>query len=285
MASKPQDFTPPRRIETDYFQQIERALYKTLSISKESTPLEILNAFANIHRSIPVLEKLGARLAERMVTQLRVSNAHSWRAAAAKASRGREIYQLLRREMYTGVGTRVRELVAENAQLISSLPAKIRQEIDSEILRLQQEGERPEVIAQFIHQRIPKITKVRAALVARTETGKASVALTQARSENLKIEWYQWQTSEDQRVRDSHRLMDKVLVAWNNPPSPESLVHEKSYGHYPPGGIFNCRCDAYPLVSLDQVSWPARVYSNGIIQRMSRREFAQFSGIERRVAA
>lgn len=221
-----------------------------------------------------------------MVTQLRASNARSWREAARQASRGREIYEALRKEMQTGVGARARELVAENAKLIAGIPAKIRQEVNNEIAEMEQEGLRPEKIMEHLQLRIPELTRNHAHLIARTETGKAATALTQARSEDLGINWYQWQTSEDQRVRPSHRMMDKVLVSWSDPPSPEKLFHQNTtLGHYPAGGAPNCRCVAVPIVTLDTIAWPARVYANGAIRRMTRAQFAEISGMQRRIAA
>jgi len=41
-----------------------------------------------------------------------------------------------------------------------------------------------------------------------------------------------------------------------------------------------CRCDALPLASLDEVKWPAKVYRNGRIERMSRKQFREILGGE-----
>jgi SPP1 gp7 family putative phage head morphogenesis protein len=261
-------FIPPRRIEVTYRHAIARLATRYLQTPDES-----------------IFQELAAAIAGRMVAQVSVSNARSWREAAAKASRGREIYLALKREMQTGIGHRVQELVTENARLISSIPAKVREHVNDEIAEMERDGLRPETIQEHIRKRIPQLTVNQAALIARTETSKAATALTRARSEDLGIGWYQWLSAEDSRVRPSHRLMDKVLCAWNDPPAPEILNHESStLGHYPAGGAPNCRCDCQPIVSLDQISWPARIYSAGSIRRMTRAQFAAFSGIQRRAA-
>lgn len=266
--------------------EFRRSILRSLGISPHQTPLEVLRAFAEISTNTTVLEDIAARLASHMVTQVRTSNARSWREAARKASRGREIYEALQREMRFGIGDKVNDLIAENAKLISSIPSKVRSEVNNEIADMQLQGLRPETIREHLRVRIPQLTRHRAALIARTEVGKAAMAITQVRSENLGIEWYQWATSEDQRVRPSHRKLDKVLVAWNDPPAPEALDGIRSnLGHYNAGNAPNCRCDAYPIVSLDTITWPARVYSGGSIRRMTRGQFAEFSGIRRRVAA
>lgn len=281
----PKDFSPHRRIEHEYGTLIDKILKRYLGDLANETPANVLRAFANLSKNTAVLESLGANIAKRMVTQVRVANARSWRSAARAGSRGREIYDALQRELYTGVGRRVNELVEENARLISSIPQDVRVIVNREIAEKQFEGLRPEEIADFLRARLPVLTRNKARLIARTETGKAATALTRARSENLGINWYQWATSEDERVRASHRLMDKILVEWNDAPAPEALAGIKSnLGHYHAGNAPNCRCDAYPMVTLDAISWPARVYSNGAIVRMKRSEFAELSGKRRAVA-
>jgi SPP1 gp7 family putative phage head morphogenesis protein len=283
VAKKPSpDFSLPLRIESDYAKLIGNLIRRFLP--DDVTPASVLRAFANLINNADVLEAMARPIATRMVTMTKAANARSWREAASQASRGREIYEALQHEMETGVGRRVHELVAENAKLISSIPEAIREEVDHEIARLQLQGLRPEVVADYLRKRVPQITRSRAALIARTETGKAATALTRARSEDLNINWFQWITSKDGRVRKSHRLMEKVLVAWDDLPNPETLAHEgNDHGPYGPGGIWNCRCDALPVTSLDVISWPARYYRHGAIGRITRGQFAVLSGM--RVAA
>jgi SPP1 gp7 family putative phage head morphogenesis protein len=274
-------FEPPDRIEIEYRRLIAKLIGNFLP--DDLTPASVLRAFANLAHNPDVLESLALPIAKRMVTQLKVDNARSWREAATKSSRGREIYEALQNEMGTNVGQRVRELVAENAKLISSIPETIRTDLNQEINRLQLEGKRPEAIAEFLRRRVPQITRAKAALVARTETGKASTALTRARSEDLDIKWYVWVSVKDQRVRPSHRLMHLVLVAWADPPNPETLDHEaNNHGPYHAGNIYNCRCDALPITSLDLIAWPAKVYRYGSITRMTRGAFAVLSGMQKR---
>ena len=121
-------------------------------------------------------------------------------------------------------------------------------------------------------------------LIARTESAKTSLALTQARCEELNIDFAEWGTSEDVRVRPSHKLMDKVIFPWNDLPAPEVLAGEKStLGTYGPGGCPNCRCVVYPVLSLDDIKFPARVYHGGSIHQMNKQDF--ISRFASRVAA
>ncbi len=52
-------------------------------------------------------------------------------------------------------------------------------------------------------------------------------------------------------------------------PMPEVMHRdpgEKSSGHpYHPGGIYNCRCIALPVVTVQDIKFPAKVYKGGRI--------------------
>lgn len=208
-----------------------------------------------------------------MVTHLFRDNGSTWRQAARANSRGRKIYEALQEEMQGPLGAQVRFLTQQNAQHIKSMPLHLAQEVNKKVLEEAIKGTRSSDIAEQIKEIFPHMTNVKANLIARTEVSKTSTALTEARSEYIGAPWYVWRSSEDSRVRDSHRLMDGVLVRWRDAPSPEALAGEKSYGTYQAGGTFNCRCYPEPLLDLDDVRWPCRVYVGGIIQRMTRKEF------------
>jgi SPP1 gp7 family putative phage head morphogenesis protein len=269
------DWTPRRRIEQEYRSLILRLLDQYLSLPEAATLGEIVAALADWARVSALLERAATGIAARMVTQVKARNARSWREAARKGGRGPEVYAALRREMETEVGDRVQELVRANAALISSIPEEIREQANLEISRMEEEGLRPEEIAGYLQARVPELTRSRAQLIARTETGKSVTALTRARSEELGIDWFEWATSRDERVRPSHRKMQGVLASWNDLPSPERLIGEKSVGTYGPGEIWNCRCSAWPILRLSNLSWPKKVYADGRIRSMTRAAFAR----------
>jgi uncharacterized protein with gpF-like domain len=269
------DWTPRRRLEEVYQREIFRLLGNYLSIPTAASLGEITMALANWANLQTYLEQSASVLATRMVTHIKQENARSWREAARKGGRGREIYQALQREMQGEVGLRVHQLVEENAQLISSIPAKVRVSANREVEALQQRGYRPESIARYLRQRVPQLTKSRSTLIARTETSKCASALTQARAEDLDLPAYVWSTVDDQRVRASHQLMDNVVVFWNYPPNPERLAGERNvkHGPYNCGDIWNCRCTALPLLSAADISFPHKVFWGGRIQMMTLHRF------------
>jgi SPP1 gp7 family putative phage head morphogenesis protein len=212
--------------------------------------------------------------AMQMVTHLFRDNGRTWRQAARENSQGRQIYAALQHELAGPIGSQVRLLTQHNAGLIRSIPLHIAQEVNEKVLRESMKGVRASEIAEMLKKQVPHMSNVKANLIARTETSKTSTALTQARSDYVGARWYVWRSSEDSRVRESHDNMDGVIVPWSNPPSPEALIGERSaLGHYHAGGAPNCRCYAEPLIDLDDVRWPVRVYYQGGIQRMSRKQF------------
>jgi SPP1 gp7 family putative phage head morphogenesis protein len=217
-------------------------------------------------------------LAERMVAWVNVGNQKTWRQAAAKSLQSQKLYQLLQREMQGATGRAVQRLIAENARYISSVPVEAARTLVDEVTKAQQSGARAGMIDKMLRNRFPELLRSRTKLIARTETAKASTALTQARCEELDLDWYEWLTSDDVRVRPSHKNLAGVIVPWADPPSPEALVGEKAgLGHYHAGACPNCRCSQAPVMSLDDVKFPARVYWAGRVQRMTKQQFKQIA--------
>ncbi|WP_217368959.1 phage minor head protein [Brevibacillus sp. HB1.4B] len=209
-----------------------------------------------------------------MVTHLFSDAGRTWRQAAKHNSHGRTIYEALLREMNGPIGIAVHFQVQRNAEIIRSLPITLANQVNEHVLREVLKGTRADEIAKQIKTYFPEATKAKANLIARTEVSKTSTALTQARAESVGANWYVWRTSEDSRVRGSHKIMDGVLVKWNAPPSPEKLDGQtRTFGNYNAGEIFNCRCYPEPVIDLSLVSWPAKVYYNGSIHRMTRKQF------------
>lgn len=209
----------------------------------------------------------------KMVTHLFTDAGRTWRQAAKVNSKGSMLYSALMGEMQGPLGHAIAVQIQRNAQYIQSVPADIAREMTKHTMAKLMAGLRYTDIAKDLKELYPHISDVKANLIARTETAKTATALTKSRCEILGIQWYEWRTSEDARVRVSHRHMDHVLVTWDDPPSPEELAHEKDVSHYAPGGIWNCRCFAAPVIDIDTLDWPHKVYFGGRIQRMSRKQF------------
>lgn len=212
----------------------------------------------------------------RMVTPIAIQNMRTWRKAAKKATKNPYLYRLLMREINNGLKNDINIQIEENANLIKTLPTDVAKKVTKDIEEMALKGMRASEIAKVIREQTDKHSRASAKLIARTEVSKTTTALTKARCDNLDLHWYVWRTAEDgDRVRKSHRIMEGVLVNWNEPPSPEALAGEKSVGNYHAGNIWNCRCYPEPLIEIDDISWPHKVYTNGKIQTMGKMQFEQ----------
>lgn len=283
MVQKP--FKRPTRIEAEYRARIHKLLDQFFEMPNYTTLGEINARLVEIAHASNFFKSWPTVLAKQMITMTAVTNARSWRQAASQGSNGRVIHLMLKNHLAGSVGLRVNELIDENSKLIKSLPQSIAGAIAKHIQTQIVAGLRPEEIVKQLKPKMREMKAYQIARLARTEVAKADTAITRARAEDLHLNWYQWETSEDARVRKGHKKMDHVLVNWEDAPSPEQLVGEKSEGHYHAGNIYNCRCVALPITSLDEIRWPAKIYTGGQIKRLTRKQFMLISGIPLRIAA
>ena len=219
----------------------------------------------------PRFDQLANEAARRIVTYQANNNARTWREASRKSSKGHKIYRNLLLELKRT--NQFDDLIAQSAYQIKTLPFKISDRIVKRIAKLSLEGKRPSTVAEDIKKYFPEATKADATLIARTQIAKTYAAITQTRAQNLGIRAYIWHTVGGPRVRDSHKHMNDVLVLYSDPPAPEELIGKKSAGHYHAGGIYNCRCYEEPIIDLDDVSWPHKVYYKGKIKKIGRKSF------------
>lgn len=208
----------------------------------------------------------------------RANPGSTWRKAHQSVSTGNQISDSLKRELGGPSGKRVNQLLLESCKrtpLTRDLSPEIIKYIKMQSLL---KGRRAEAIAKSLKSKLPNMTQNQLESISATIIMKAHSALTEARSEMLDLPWYQWLTSRDVRVRKSHRLMDGVLVRWNDAPDPEALNGEESSSFYHAGEAEGCRCIAASLISLNEVKWPCRAHFNGKIIEMSKKQFIKKSG-------
>lgn len=169
----------------------------------------------------------------------------SQRDATAWRQHSEAIGTKLRADVYGGsaVGQRVQELTAEGAELIRSLPQEAAERVSRLSLEQAVGGKRLDSLFDEI-MRTGQVTESRARLIARTEVGRATSAITQARAERIGSRGYIWRTVHDRDVRPSHRAMEGQFVAWSDPPTLDGLT-----GHA--GALPNCRCYAEPVIPDD----------------------------------
>lgn len=246
------------------------------AVSKAETPQEAIRLLKRYAQTLEFSDWCD-RLAYSLTAKIDKSSSQTWREAAAKAGRGSEIYKQIQEELKKPRGGVFWLKVKENAKLIKTIPDEIRTDLTKYIAEEGLKGRRSEDILADLIKKIPDKKKYILKRIARTEVSKTQTALIQARAASLGADWYIWRTSEDERVRGSHIKMNGVLVSWKDPPSPEALAGMKSAGKYHAGDIYNCRCYPEPIVNIDYVVFPAKVYYNGAIRTMNRKQFEKIA--------
>ncbi len=179
------------------------------------------------------------------------------------------------RQMVQGVlRTRIEQIQKEIEVEIAGVPRSVRQELRHEALHWQTQGLTTRQATEAIRRALPKLSRTKVELIARTETARASSVLEQAQSQAYGFEWYEWLGAEDARERQAHRHMNGVLVTWSDPPAPEKLIGIRSkLGHYHAGRAPRCRCIAATISGPEDVKWPHKVYRRGKIERMTLKQF------------
>lgn len=152
----------------------------------------------------------------------------------------------------------------ENISLIKDLTAKTEKDIFGLIQRDIKQGKRVETIKKelFTGTNLKpgyfNSVKTRAELIARDQVGKLNGQLSRMRQKEIGIDFYIWRTSDDERVRESHRVLDDKVCSWNDPSVYADTVEDATNGKWKsrasiggyigePGEDYQCRCYAEPV--------------------------------------
>ncbi len=100
------------------------------------------------------------------------------------------------------------------------------------------ESMRQAIIAEY------GVSAKKAKFLARQETGLMVANYREANYKEAGINFYQWSTSGDQRVRDSHKELNGQIFSWSDPPIVDPLRGRRAH----PGCDFGCRCVAVPVL-------------------------------------
>ena len=268
-------FRVPKVIEKVFGNRLKRLFQRLFNrVESGKVPVEkALREFVFSKEADEYLEKS----VKNMVNEQRVGSARSWMTQAKRRSAiGKEIAEYIKKEMQGSVGNRVVELVADNSSYIKTLPTQWAEFASKKAFQMAMDGKRPEEIEVELRKVIPEHMQKNLKTIARTEASKANAAVAQARAEDLGIPCYIWRTCKDERVRASHRRMEGVLCFWNNPPAPEGGQT------YHPGGIYNCRCYAEPVIDDEDLPKSVKVWNNDTIERWGKKKAIKQERIQRR---
>lgn len=173
----------------------------------------------------------------KMVAEVDQRDEYAW------SEMGREIGRNLRAEVRNApTGELMRELMAEQVDLITSLPIKAAQRVHKLTIEGLSDGTRAAETAKEI-MRTGHVTESRARMIARTETSRTVTAMTQGRAEYIGSEGYVWRTSQDSDVRELHRHLEGKFIRWDDPP-----VAGENGERAHAGAIYNCRCWTEPVI-------------------------------------
>lgn len=178
-------------------------------------------------------------VAQRMLAEVNQKEERAWKRLSSRMGRslardfgGQAIAQVLIQRL------------AEQVELITSLPTEAAERVHKLTLEAITTGRRAEDIAKEIAAS-GEVTMSRAKTIARTEVARTSSLLTQSRAESVGSTHYIWRTVGDSDVRHSHQEMDGTVQAWASPPT----LSDGTTTH--PGQIYNCRCYAEPILPED----------------------------------
>lgn len=254
-ARAEEQFSKTRNAERSYGQQLRtvaRQLARIIEAHHQGgtdlpiEPAVLAHIEASLTRYAQALRPWAQSTTARMLAEVNRRNKTAWERYS------RQMSVALRREIQaTPVGETIQRLLAEQVDLITSLPWDAAREIQERTLAaIEFAGRYPEQQAgieeklRATHpEAMEKWIKNRATLIARTETARAASVLTEARARNIGAENYVWKTAGDWKVRPSHRALQGTVHSWDDPPLSDPPDH-----HSHPGQIFNCRCVALPVL-------------------------------------
>lgn len=190
---------------------------------------EIMDA---LERYSEIITPWATKVAENFTADIARQNEKQWRQHSRNISA--ELRNMVDR---APVGQVMKSIVAEQIKYIKSLPLEAADrvyDIQNKAIEAVVSGGRAEPFAKEIAAS-GDVSLSRANLIARTELGRATGALDQARALSIGSNGYIWRTAEDGDVRHSHREMEGKFVEWGKPPTLDGMT-----GHA--GELPNCRC-------------------------------------------
>jgi SPP1 gp7 family putative phage head morphogenesis protein len=104
----------------------------------------------------------------------------------------------------------------QNSQLITNMTTNEIERVSGIVQRALQEGSSLESITDNIEKSFG-ITRRHAKLIARDQTTKLNGSLTKLRQQEIGVTQYRWETSNDERVRADHRVMQGKICRWDDP--------------------------------------------------------------------
>lgn len=143
------------------------------------------------------------------------------------------------------VRERIQDFARENVGLIKDTNKHLLTKLEQETIQAVVSGRTVRDFSEVVRKRLGKGRR-RAAFIARDQIGSLNGWITETRHGELGVEGFIFLTTGDERVRPSHRELDRHVFTWADAP-------------IKPGREYNCRCTAYPVLSwVGLPSWAIR---------------------------
>ena len=141
----------------------------------------------------------------------------------------------------------IESAIYDNTKLISTIPAQYLSQVESIVMTNVRAGNRSSGMVKALQQQFG-VTQRRAKMIARDQVAKVNGDLNKKRQQVAGFDYFQWITSNDERVRDRHEdIAEKVteygkgIYRWDNPPLSDKGIP------IIPGQDYQCRCTARPV--------------------------------------
>lgn len=122
----------------------------------------------------------------------------------------------------------IRSSLSVNIKLVKSIPVELLDDLSYVIEDGFRSGASLSEITKSITSKF-NISKNRADNIARTEIAKLHSDTLRAEYLKLGIETYEWNTSNDERVRISHKVLNGKTCSWNDPTIYKDSIYDKRW--------------------------------------------------------
>ena len=146
--------------------------------------------------------------------------------------------------------------IEKNVNLIKSIQTDFINSIGDKVRKQMAVGERSTGLIQLIHDE-GGVSLSRAKFIARDQTSKLTSDLNKARHESLGLDLYYWGSTGDNRERESHGVLNKMLCKYSDPTiysddDGKTWKSRKAIGAFigKPGDDYQCRCTAAAKVVI-----------------------------------
>jgi len=133
----------------------------------------------------------------------------------------------------------MKENVEKNVGYITNIRDDYTKKIENIVLDGVNNGSSHKQIRQQLEDQID-MSRSRAEFVAVDQTGSLFGQMTAQRHQNMGVNRFRWRTSKDERVRDTHKVLEDKIFSYDDPPAVGL-----------PGEDFHCRCIALPIFDDD----------------------------------